>query len=134
MHLVFVYGTLKRGERNHHHMAAGRYLGPVSTRQAAYALHEYPSVSAPGRIAPSVEAGGRHRIAGELYEVDDAHLGRLDGLERVGVDYFRTTTELADGRLAQIYLRAPESIRPAHATLTLTTIADGVANWSDRRA
>ena len=132
-HLVFVYGTLKTGERNHHHMAGARRLGPTTTRHAAYSLLEYPSASVPGRIAPSVEAGGSHRIAGELYEVDDAHLARLDILERIGVDYLRTTTDLADGHLAHIYLRSPQSTRPALATPTLTTIEDGVARWSEPR-
>lgn len=132
-HLVFVYGTLKAGERNHRHMAGARRLGPATTRHAAYSLFEYPSGSVPGRIAPSVEACGSHRIGGELYEVDDAHLARLDILERIGTDYLRTTAELTDGHLAHIYLRAPQSTRPALATLTLTTIEDGVANWSERR-
>jgi len=130
-HLVFVYGTLKQGQRNHHHMAGGRFLGPASTRRAVYALFEYPSASAPGRIAPSVEEGGTLRIAGELYEVDDAHLARLDILERIGVDYQRKTAELDDGRVAQIYLREPQSLRPPRPALSLTTIEQGVANWSD---
>jgi gamma-glutamylcyclotransferase (GGCT)/AIG2-like uncharacterized protein YtfP len=132
-HLVFVYGTLKTGERNHRHMAGARLVGPATTRHAAYSLFEYPSASVPGRIAPSVEAGGSHRIAGELYEIDDAHLARLDILERIGVDYLRTTAELSGGHLAHIYLRAPQSTRSALASLSFTTIEDGVANWSDRQ-
>lgn len=130
-HAVFVYGTLKRGERNHHHLDGARFVGAAVTRDAAYRLLDYPYASSPGRIAPSAEAGGVHRIAGELYEVDDAHLARLDLLERIGLDYERAVTALAGGQSAFIYLRSPQSTRPALATTTLTTIVDGVANWSE---
>ena len=131
--LVFVYGTLKRGERNHHVLAAAQYLGAVVTAEARFTLCEYASVSSPGRLAPSVEAGGTHRIAGELYAVDADLLARLDRLERVGVDYQRQAIPLASGDMAQIYLRAAASRRPALPELTLARLTGDVVDWSEVR-
>lgn len=131
--LVFVYGTLKRGERNNHVLAAAQYLGPAVTAEARFTLREYASVSSPGRLAPSVEAGGAHRIAGELYAVDADLLARLDRLERIGVDYQRQAIPLASGDMAQIYLRAAASGRPALPELTLARLTGDVVDWSEGR-
>jgi gamma-glutamylcyclotransferase (GGCT)/AIG2-like uncharacterized protein YtfP len=126
-HLVFVYGTLKRGERNHHRMAGARFVGPAITRDSAFTLIEQASVSAPGRTTPSVGTGGAHRIAGELYDVDDTLLAALDRFERVGTDYERRTVWLAGGASAQIYLHSADR-RPDRAPASF----DGnVAHWSE---
>lgn len=130
---VFVYGTLKRGERNHHFLASAQHLGADATQEARFAMREYASVSSPGRIAPSVDAGGSHRIAGEVYAVDADLLARLDQLERVGVDYDRQTVLLASGHTAEIYLRAPSSRRPALPALTLARITGDLIDWSEAR-
>lgn len=131
---LFVYGTLKRGERNHARLAGARYLGPATTRDAAFAMAEYASVSRPGRLAPDVRPGGACRIAGEIYEVDEERLAALDRFERVGVDYHRTVITLGDGTVAQAYLGAPEGRRPANVVDRFVSIVDGVANWSEREA
>jgi gamma-glutamylcyclotransferase (GGCT)/AIG2-like uncharacterized protein YtfP len=131
--LVFVYGTLKRGERNHHVLAAAQPLGPAVTQEARFTLREYPSASSPGRLSPSVETGGAHRIAGELYAVDADVLARLDTLERVGVDYRRQAIPLASGEMAEIYLRAAASRRPALPELTLARLTGDLVDWSEIR-
>lgn len=125
---VFVYGTLKRGERNHHRMAAATFLGVAVTLDAAFRLDEFDSVSAPGRTVPSVSAGGCHRVAGEVYEVGE---DLLDAFERVGVDYAREPVSLDDGELAFVYLRAAASTRPARSEPVFTTCVDDVAGWSE---
>jgi gamma-glutamylaminecyclotransferase len=126
---VFVYGTLKRGERNHHRMAGARFVGPAVTRDAAFTLIEQASVSTPGRTTPSVSPDGAHRIAGEIYEVDDTLLAALDDFERVGLDYERRTVALADGHSASIYLRLAS--RPDRRPITGFVHLDGdVAGWS----
>jgi gamma-glutamylcyclotransferase (GGCT)/AIG2-like uncharacterized protein YtfP len=130
---VFVYGTLKRGERNHHLLAAASCQGAAVTRQAGFTLREYASTSSPGRITPSVQAGGAHRIAGEVYDLDAELLVRLDRLERLGLDYERQTVPLASGDPAQIYLRASASQRPALPALTLVHITGDVIDWSEAR-
>lgn len=130
---VFVYGTLKRGERNHQLLLTATCLGAAVTRDAAFTLREYASTSSPGRITPSVLAGGTHRIAGEVYELDAGLLARLDELERLGVDYERQAVPLASGGAAEIYLRAPASTRPALARLALASIVADVIDWSEVR-
>ena len=42
-HLVFVYGTLKRGERNFDRMAGARFICTAATCDAAFTLREYKS-------------------------------------------------------------------------------------------
>lgn len=131
---LFVYGTLKRGERNHARLAGARHLGPATTRDAAFAMAEYASVSRPGRLAPDVRPGGACRIAGEIYEVDEERLAALDRFERVGVDYHRTVIALGDGTVAQAYLGAPEGRRPANPAGRFVSVVDGVASWSEGEA
>lgn len=72
-HQVFVYGTLLRGEVNHHLLAGAQFLGPHRTLPcfALYLLGAYP-----GAVR-----GGHCALVGEIYGVDRAGLRRLDRLE-----------------------------------------------------
>jgi gamma-glutamylcyclotransferase (GGCT)/AIG2-like uncharacterized protein YtfP len=56
-------------------------------------------------------AQGDREITGELYDVDDATLARLDAFE--GDEYARGPVELADGQSAQAYFLAPEAAERA---------------------
>jgi gamma-glutamylaminecyclotransferase len=72
---VFIYGTLKRGERNHGLLAAEQFVGDAVT-QPLYRLYDcgaYPAL---------VEdtANGR-AVRGEVYLVGPVTLRRLDLLE-----------------------------------------------------
>ncbi|XP_053669703.1 putative gamma-glutamylcyclotransferase CG2811 [Anopheles nili] len=105
---VFVYGTLKRGEPNHH------WLTDVTNGKARFIAKghttvRYPLVVAsPYNIPFLLDVPGRgHFIAGEIYEVDDPMLSRLDVLE----DY------------PKLYDRRPEVIQRVEA-------ADGTAEES----
>ena len=71
--LVFVYGTLMRGERNHRYLSASRYCGRWRTPPTydLYSLTSYP-VACPG---------GRQRLSGEVYRVSQQTLHLLDALE-----------------------------------------------------
>lgn len=73
MHRVFVYGTLKRGQRNAHFMRNARFLGDHST-DALYSMYEFDDY-------PAVCQHGRHAIEGEVYEVSKAQFAALDDLE-----------------------------------------------------
>lgn len=77
-HLLFVYGTLKRGGSNHGWMEEQRYLGPARTQPGVtlYSLGQYPGLVS--------EPGDREGVEGEVWAVDAAALARLDEFEGVG--------------------------------------------------
>ncbi|QDT56128.1 Gamma-L-glutamyl-butirosin B gamma-glutamyl cyclotransferase [Caulifigura coniformis] len=76
MPLVFVYGTLKRGDCRHRFMAGSRFLGIATTAPGfrLYNLGEYPAL---------VEDNSGGQIEGEVYEVSPAILEVLDEVEGV---------------------------------------------------
>ena len=87
---VFVYGTLKRGHRNHHFLAGQQFLGEART-PAGFTL--YSMGNHPGMVR-STDAS--HSVAGEIWAVDDDCLARLDILEGVAKKlYERVPLKLA---------------------------------------
>ena len=129
--LVFVYGTLKRGFPNHdHYMPQARLVGTFRTRE------RYRLVLNGSRYSPCMIAGagkGR-RVIGELYEVDQAGLTRMDQLERVdlpdGYRRHRIRVDRVDGPPSAaydvfVYLKAPEWVTdPRSETLETYTSVD----------
>jgi len=80
--LVFVYGTLKRGQPNHHWLSTvenghQKFLGE------GVSLNSFPLVIASRYNIPYLidKPGVGKNICGELYEVDDKMLAKLDELE-----------------------------------------------------
>ena len=73
MNRVFVYGTLKRGQRNEHFMHGARFLGRHVTKKnySMYTFGDFPAVC----------QRGAHAISGEVYQIDDRLFCRLDDLE-----------------------------------------------------
>jgi gamma-glutamylaminecyclotransferase len=79
-HLIFVYGTLKKGFPNHdRYMQSAEKVGNYRT------VENYPLVLIGQRYVPCMinAPGEGEHIEGELYEVDDDCLKRLDALERI---------------------------------------------------
>jgi len=72
-HLVFIYGTLRRGGANHYILADANFLGRYETepRYTMFRLGQFPAVVARGDTA----------ITGEIYRVSDAVFALLDELE-----------------------------------------------------
>jgi gamma-glutamylcyclotransferase (GGCT)/AIG2-like uncharacterized protein YtfP len=107
---VFVYGTLKRGGSNHPFLAGQRFLGRGRTPPGftLYALGGYP-----GMVRADDDRAG---VEGEVWEVDDACLARLDELEglaeglyeRVGLDLVPSEAGRAQ---AYLYLRSVDGRR-----------------------
>ncbi len=93
-HLVFVYGTLRKGEHNHHFLSTAEFLGHHQTdaQFALYDLGPYPALST-----------GQQVIQGEVYLIDNDTLVALDKLEDVPVEYRRETIATPFGQ-AWIYL------------------------------
>jgi len=76
MTLVFVYGTLKRGCRNHHYMAGQQLRGDARTAPGytLFSLGDYPGM---------VRSSDANHVEGEVWAVDAAALSRLDELEGI---------------------------------------------------
>ncbi len=103
---IFVYGTLKRGCRNHSVLQSAEFLGEAWT-QPGYRL--VACGSSPNSYPGMVLAGEGERVAGEVYRVDAELLTALDRFEDAPNEYLRTTIRLSDGREAQAYLYRGES-------------------------
>ncbi len=90
-HLVFVYGTLKRGGANHAVLAGQDFVGEARLAPgfALYSLGEYPGLV----VAP----GGTGRVTGEVWAVDAAALARLDALEGVDEGLYARVPAPLDG-------------------------------------
>lgn len=87
--LLFLYGTLKRGGSNHGYLSGQRFVGEART-EAKYKLYDLGGY--PGLV--TVDTGGLS-ITGEIWEVDDEGLARLDELEDIeGGEYCREAVTL----------------------------------------
>lgn len=71
-HLVFVYGTLRRGGANHYMLSDSNFLGRYTT-EPLYTMFRL------GQF-PAVVARGNNTISGEIYRVSDEVFGLLDEL------------------------------------------------------
>lgn len=118
MHKVFVFGTLKRGFALHERgMDGATFLGRYRTAE------RMPMRVAGRWFAPMMIdlPGEGSFVRGELYEVDDDRLLRLDRLESVGLPgNFRTRIHvepLFDGEACEAFafLKAPEMMTPIHS-------------------
>lgn len=111
---VFVYGTLKRGGENHEWIKSQTFVASARTKPLyrMFDLGGYPGmICSENGIA----------IEGEIWDVDEAGLARLDVLEDIdGGEYERVLIEL-EGEFAEqcvegyLYLRDLEGRRDAGA-------------------
>ncbi len=98
MYKVFVYGSLKLGFwNNERFLSNSDYLGDSETAEHCYDMVSFTSF-------PGVVEGGKYGICGEVYEVDDYTLARLDLLEGNGHFYVRKLVELTSGDEAWMYV------------------------------
>lgn len=95
-HRVFVYGSLKQGFHNNRVLGNAEFCGSTKTDYARYSMLDLGAF-------PAVIKSGDHRISGEVYEVDDDGLERLDFLEGNGSLYLREQVALCDGTEAWCY-------------------------------
>jgi gamma-glutamylcyclotransferase (GGCT)/AIG2-like uncharacterized protein YtfP len=101
--LVFVYGTLKRGEKNHHWLEGASWQGEAEL--SGVLLHDL------GPFPMAVIGDGT--AIGEVYAVEERGLARLDELEGYPRLYDRQMLSLNDGRQAWVYLGRPRQVRDA---------------------
>ena len=93
--LVFVYGTLRSGEVNHHLLAGATYCGKHATLPRYRMLHL--------GAYPGVVEGGSTVIRGEIYRIDKRQFMWLDRLEAYPTLYKRKLIDTRWGK-AWIYL------------------------------
>ena len=97
---LFVYGTLKRGQKSHHLLEGQEFLGEFHTvpRYCLFDAGPYPV------LVEGQHAG--YAIQGEVWRVDDAVLKTLDRWEEVPRLYTRRVIRLenfADSVWAYFY-------------------------------
>lgn len=85
-HLVFVYGSLKRGFHNHRALTDYKpvMMGSALTAESYLLVRgaAFPYLINPAHLSTKTDCDDLlGRVAGELYEVDDDGLARLDRLE-----------------------------------------------------
>ncbi|MEO1175338.1 MAG: gamma-glutamylcyclotransferase family protein [Myxococcota bacterium] len=112
--LLFVYGTLMRGERAHHLLKKTAFITDDETPPTYKLLDlgEYPGLATEGTDA----------VVGEVFEVPAALLRSLDRYE--GDEYVRVSIPLASGRIVETYVLRTRRDEPA--------IESG--NWRSRQS
>ena len=96
---VFVYGTLKRGKENHDWLA-GQHFEKQARTKPLYRMLDMGGYPALIRDEAGIA------VEGEIWQVDEACLTRLDVLEDIdGGEYERAPIELEDERVeGYVYL------------------------------
>lgn len=92
--LVFVYGTLLSGQGNNHYLKNSKLLGKSIT--LGFTMHDlgaFPALVEQDLGLPD----GENEIHGEVWEIDERTLDRLDYLEGVPHFYRRKVTETIFG-------------------------------------
>merc|ERR1712039_1019442 len=112
--LVFVYGTLKTDQPNHHWLKNpdNGFMKKIADMQT---LEKYPLIlDTPWNIPFLLDAPGfGEHILGEVYKVDEAMLSNLDVLEGYPKWYDRKIIKLKNEEVAnelmeaQVYLLSP---------------------------
>ena len=102
-HLVFVYGSLRRGGQYHHLLRDAVFVASAQT-EPHYTLVDVGDY-------PALLNGGSHTVQGELYQVTEKTLQLLDELEGVPLLYQREKLLLQHQRRAWGYVMCHERAR-----------------------
>ena len=99
---LFVYGSLMRGCQHHDRMVTAVFIRAAATSPGyrLVAAGEYPALV----------RGGRGRVSGELFEVDDHLIRALDEFEDVPELYQRSSVGIDDGSVAVAYVMQPSQV------------------------
>lgn len=118
-HLLFVYGTLQRGAKNHTHLATQRFIAPARTLPG-FELRDMGGY--PG-IVPN--AADREGVTGEVWAVDAAALRRLDRFEGVDQGLYRRGLIRLAGEFAGQAVEAYFPAQPVSGPSLGTTWREG---------
>ena len=103
-HLVFIYGSLRRGSARSMSVRfpTSRFIADAKINGSLYDLGAYPGL---------LVNESKSAVTGEVYEVDDETLNRLDDFESSS-DYWRKQIEISLGaqtKMCWTYEPNPES-------------------------
>jgi gamma-glutamylcyclotransferase (GGCT)/AIG2-like uncharacterized protein YtfP len=101
--VLFVYGTLLSGEREHARLSGSERIGDART-EAIFHLADLGPY-------PAMVLGGTTAVAGELYRVDENTMRELDVFEEVPILFQRVRVRLEDGSLADAYVMEADQAR-----------------------
>lgn len=96
MDYIFVYGTLKRNQINHHFLNDAKYINDgVLNGYKMWNLGSYPAIKE-----------GVGFVLGEVYEVDEDTLFEIDKLEDEGVLYKKVLESIImnDGKTIECFV------------------------------
>ena len=125
-HFVFVYGSLRRGNAgamsvrfpNAVYVAEGRVRGSL------YDLGEYPGLVMDGAVS---------FVTGEVYQVDDDTLNRLDKFELTS-DYSRKQVEVEHGlERTDCWIYVPDRVAEFFGNYELIESGDWIAHVRSRQ-
>jgi len=108
---LFIYGTLMPGLRLEAEMHGARFVGVAQVPGCLVDVGRYP-----GLLLDLTSGDGQ--VTGEVYEVDDAQLARLDGVEgvvpgdRSASQYWRETVTVLSGPLQGQFVQTYVYNRP----------------------
>jgi gamma-glutamylaminecyclotransferase len=117
-HLVFVYGSLLKGEPNHRQLAASTFVRRART-SPSFTLLDLGAV-------PALVSGGATNVSGEVYEVGGITLAGLDRLEGHPRFYRRSQICLSDGTRVLAFLLNAGGRSPHPAIVS--------GDWREHRA
>ncbi|MCA9642641.1 MAG: gamma-glutamylcyclotransferase [Polyangiaceae bacterium] len=98
---LFVYGSLKRGYQHADELSGAHFLGAARTLDPAwlFQVDDYPALvfpsAQPGWLATPDPSAGPGYITGEVFEIGEVLLARLDRFEDVPQLYQRRIISVA---------------------------------------
>lgn len=121
-HPLFVYGTLKRGFGNNYLLSSGLFLTEATTFRK-FTLY---SPSFPIAVGPKEDEWALP-VRGEVWEVDDNTLSRVDRLEGHPNWYQRKQIKLTNNLTAWMYIQQDKQ---SLSKMPLANVVDGCYSWS----
>lgn len=127
---VFVYGTLKRGGKIRgldslnwtRNQESATFIGAATTKESAFSLYDLGPF-------PAASLRGEHKIAGEVWEVNDEMFATLDSIEGYPDFYSRTVIDTTQGKAWMYYLPNAEQ---EYSDWNITPEQGDTVSWNEK--